>query len=219
MGSTAMSGLGLYTQDMLRGAVLTLELTAGGTVVSLLAGAVAAVGRMYGPKPLRALIVSYVELVRGLPAILQLFVLYFGLTQFGIDLSSLTAAFIWMCFYGTGYAIEIFRAGLSAIPEGQHEAASALGFGPITSFRRVIVPQAFTLMLPPLTNFVVLELKNTTLVYCIGVHEIMFQARLGAGNSGNPLGVYLVAAGIYVVVNVALGRAGAFLEHRAAAAH
>ncbi len=213
-----MSGVGLYTVEMVHGAVLTVELAAGGTAVSLAVGAVAAVGRLYGPRPLRAAITGYVELVRGLPAILQLFVLYFGLTQFGVDLSSFTAAFVWMCFYGTGYAIEIFRAGLSAVAEGQQEAAAALGLGRVTAFRRVILPQAYATMLPPLTNFVVLELKNTTLVYFVGVHEIMFQARLGAGNSGNPLAIYLIAAAIYVVLNGTIGRVGAILERRTALA-
>lgn len=213
-----MSGVGLYAQEMVRGAVVTLELTAVGAVVSLAAGSVLAAGRLYGPRVLRSVIAGYVELVRGLPAILQLFVLYFGLTQFGFALSSLTAALIWMCFYGTGYAIEIFRAGLCAVPDGQHEASAALGLGRVQAFRCVVLPQAYSLMLPPLTNFVVLELKNTTLVYFVGVHEVMFEARLGAGNSGNPLAIYLIAAAIYVVLNVGLGRLGALLERRAAVA-
>ena len=120
--------------------------------------------------------------------------------------------------YGTGYAIEIFRAGLCAVPDGQHEASAALGLGRVQAFRCVVLPQAYSLMLPPLTNFVVLELKNTTLVYFVGVHEVMFEARLGAGNSGNPLAIYLIAAAIYVVLNVGLGRLGALLERRAAVA-
>ncbi|MGH9071795.1 MAG: amino acid ABC transporter permease, partial [Acidimicrobiales bacterium] len=181
-----MSDIGLYASEMARGALVTVELTAVGTAVSLVFGAAGALARLHGPRVLRSLVVGYVETIRGLPAILQLFVLYFGLNQFGINLPALWASFIWMCAYGTGYAVEIFRAGLAAVEEGQREAATALGLSPVQSLWRVVIPQAVAVMLPPLVTFVVLELKNTTLVYFVGVHEVMFQARLGASNSGQP---------------------------------
>lgn len=209
-----MTSVAFYAEQMLHGAVVTLELTAGGAAVSLALGAVGGLARARGPAPVRRAIAAYVELVRGLPAILQLFVLYFGLTQFGVDLSPFTAAFIWMCFYGTGYGIEIFRAGLEGVPPGQFEAATAIGLSRFSLFRTVVLPQAVAIMLPPLTNFVILELKNTTILYIIGVPEIMYQARLGAGNSGQPLSVYLIAAAFYVVMNTTLGRIGAYLEQR-----
>ena len=82
--------------------------------------------------------------------------------------------------------------------------------------RRVLIPQAWAAMLPALTNFVVLELKNTTLVYFIGVGDIMFHARLGVSNSGNPFAIYGIAAVIYIVLNGSISRIGGFLEHRAA---
>ncbi len=205
---------GFYANEMLHGAVITLELTAGAFAVSLTAAAVLALVRVHGPKVLRAVVLGYVELVRGLPAILQLFVIYFGLAQFGFDLSAFTAAFVWMCFYGTGYAIEIFRAGIEAVPAGQTEAGTALGLGSIALNTRIVVPQAVAVMLPPLVNFLILELKSTTIVYIVGLHDIMFQARLGAANSGQPLTIYLIAAGFYIVMNVALGRVGALFERR-----
>jgi His/Glu/Gln/Arg/opine family amino acid ABC transporter permease subunit len=212
-----VSSVAFYTEEMLRGAIVTIELTAVGTGVSLVAGAVGAIGRVYGPRPVRLAIGSFVEAVRGLPPILLLFVFYFGLTQFSIDLSSLSAGLVWMCVYGTGYAIEIFRAGLLAVPDGQHEAATALGLGRIHAFRKVIIPQAVAAMLPPLISFVILELKNTTLVYFIGVHDIMYQANVGADNSRSPLAIYVIAAAIYVVLNGACAQAGAVFERRAAA--
>jgi His/Glu/Gln/Arg/opine family amino acid ABC transporter permease subunit len=213
-----VSAIALYTGAMLDGAVITVELTAGATVVSLIAGAGGAVGRLYGPRALRAFIFGYVETIRGLPAILQLFILYFGLTQFGINLPAYWAAFIWLCLYGTGYGVEIFRAGLQGIPQGQHEATAALGLTRFEAMRRVIIPQAWVAMLPALTNFVVLELKNTTLVYFIGVQDIMFHARLGVSNSGQPLAIYGVAAAIYIVLNGTISRVGGLLEKRAAIA-
>ena len=213
-----MSAIGLYTGEMLGGAVVTLELAIGGSVVSLIVGAIAAIGRIYGPKPLRTFIYGYVELIRGLPAILQLFILYFGLTQFGLNIPAYWAAFLWMCLYGIGYAIEIYRAGLQSVHAGQHEATAALGMTRADAMRKVIIPQAWVAMLPTLTSFVVLEFKNTTLVYFIGVEDIMFHARLGVSNSGQPLAIYGIAALMYVVINGAVSRIGALLERRAALA-
>ena len=213
-----MSPIELYTREMLDGAVVTLELAIGGSVVSLVVGAIGAIGRIYGPKPLKALIYGYVELIRGLPAILQLFILYFGLTQFGLDIPAYWAAFLWMCLYGIGYAIEIYRAGLQSVHMGQHEATAALGLTRTDAMRKVIIPQAWVAMLPALTSFVVLELKNTTLVYFIGVEDIMFHARLGVSNSGQPLAIYGIAALMYIVMNGAIGRVGGHLEKRAAVA-
>lgn len=207
--------MGFYTTQMLHGAVVTIELTAVGSLVSLVLGAVFALGRMRGPAPVRQLVTGYVELVRGVPQILQLFILYFGLTQFGIDLSALTAGFVWMCVYGTGYAVEIFRAGFAGVAHGQEEAATAIGLGSLSTMRRVILPQVVAAMLPPLTSFVILQLKNTTLVYIIGVHEIMFSARVGAGTTARPLAIYAIAAGIYLVMNWALARSSDFWQqHR-----
>lgn len=211
-----MSDISLYTREMLQGAEVTLELTGAAAGVSLVAGAAMAAIRMYGPAVARGVVVSFVEVIRGTPAILQLFILYFGLTQFKIDLSPFFASFLWMCLYGTGYAVEIFRAGLEGVDAGQHEAAAALGLRRIQAFRRIIIPQAVGLMLPPLTSWLILELKNTTLVYFVGVHEVMYNARQGASNSGNPLDIYLIAAGIYLVINLAIVAGGSFLERRTA---
>ena len=208
-----MNNFGFDTDQMLHGTVVMMELATAGIGVSLILGSIGGLARSRGPTWLRWLITSYVELVRGLPQILQLFVLYFGLTQFGIDLSPFTAGFIWMCFYGTGYAIEIFRAGIEGVHPGQIEASTALGLNRVQSFRRVVLPQAVARMVPPLTTFVILELKSTTLLYIIGVPEIMYHANLLASNS-QPLTVYLIAVGFYLVINTTLGRLGAYVEHR-----
>ena len=213
-----MNGLWLYTREMLQGAEVTLALTAIAAVVSLIGGAVLAAGRMWAPAPVKAVVIGFVEVIRGTPAILQLFIIFYGLSQFGLNLSSLTAAFLWLVLYGTGYAVEIFRAGLEDVPPGQHEAAAALGLPRIIAFRRVVVPQAVSRMLPPLTSWLILELKNTTLVYFIGVHEIMYNANQGVSNSGNPLGILLIAAGIYIVINMVIVAGGSILERRRAAA-
>lgn len=212
-----MPVVGDYLGVFFQGAVVTIELTALGVVLSLIFGVLLAIGRLYGRPWLKALISVYVEIIRGLPAILQLFIIYFGLTQFGVDLQPFTAAVIWLVLYGTGYAVEIFRAGIEGVHFGQSEAATALGMSRFTAMRRIILPQAAVLMLPPLTSFLVLQLKNTTLVFFIGVADIMYQANLGADATSNPGILYPLAALFYLAMNIPLGRFGSFLERRAAA--
>lgn len=210
-----MSSLGFDLQQMAHGLELTAEIAAGGVGGSLVLGAVAGVARARGPAVVRRALMVYVELIRGLPAILQLFILYFGLTQFSIDLSATLAGFIWMLVYGTAYAIEIFRAGLSGVHPGQDEAAIALGLGPSTRLFKIIMPQAIARMMPPLTSFVILAVKNTTLLYVIGAPELMYHANLLATN-GDPLTIYLLAIAFYLVISLAIGRLGAYVEGRMA---
>lgn len=211
-----MVGAGYDTEQLLKGLGTTVELAVVGCGVSLVAGAAGGLGRAKGPWFIRQPIIWFVEIIRGLPEILQLFILFFGLTQFGIDLSPLTAAFIWMCVYGAGYAVEIFRGGLTDIPPGQYEAARALGLSPLTTYVKIILPQAVRIMLPSLTSFVILELKNSTLVFTIGVLDIMNHAKVVVSAGGDPLVIYAIAAGFYIVLNALLGQAGALIERRMA---
>lgn len=205
-----------YLGVMLSGAVTTVELLLVGGGLSLVLGLVLALLRLYSPKPIRALVGLYIELMRGLPPILQLFIIYFGFNQFGIYFSAFTAAVIWILSLGGGYAAEIFRAGIAGVATGQWEAAEALGMRPWTTLFRVILPQAVASMLPPLTNFLVVQLKNTTLVYFIGVPDIMYQARLGVGATSQPAPLYAAAAIIYIVMTLLITRFGGFLERRVA---
>ncbi len=203
-----------YFGLLLQGAGVTLELLAVGGGVALGLGLVLALLRWYGPRPLRWLITGYVELMRGLPPILQLFILYFGLEQVGLYLSAFQAALWWLLLLGGGYAAEVFRGGLEGVVAGQKEAAAALGMSTGTALRKVILPQALGAMLAPLTNFVVVQLKNTTLVYFIGVPDIMYQARLGVGATSQPAPLYGLAAAFYIAMTFVLTRVGAFLERR-----
>jgi His/Glu/Gln/Arg/opine family amino acid ABC transporter permease subunit len=210
-----VSNLGFDVQQMADGLKLTAEIAAGGVGASLVLGSIGGVARARGPRPVRWAISVYVEIIRGLPAILQLFILYFGLTQFSVDLSPTLAGLIWMTLYGAAYAIEIFRAGLTGVPSGQDEAAVALGLGTYTRLVKIILPQAVARMMPPLTSFVILAVKNTTLLYVIGAPELLYHANLLA-SSGDPLTIYLLAIAFYLVISVSIGRLGAYVESRMA---
>ena len=204
----------LYLGPFLQGTVVTLELTVVSTVVALVAGILGALGMIHGGKILRAVLVVYVELVRGLPPILQLFIIFFGLTQFGVQLDAFSAALIWLMVYGAGYAIEVFRAGIQDVAEGQWEAARSVGMGYFTTLRKIILPQAFALMMPELTNFTVLQLKNTTFVFFIGVADIMYQAQQGAASTEQPQVMFVMAALFYLVLNGGISRIAALVERR-----
>ncbi len=209
--------IGLYISPIALGALKDLMLTVISTLLSFILGILFAAGRLYGNVVIKTIIGWYVELIRGLPAILQLFIIFFGLTQVGINLSPLTAALIWLVAYGTGYAVEIFRSGIMDVAQGQREAAAALGLSRGVTMRRIIIPQAFTVMLPAITSFVVLQLKNTTLLYLIGYADIMYQARLGADATESPGTLYLMAAAAYLVMSLIIGVIGNRMEKRAAA--
>lgn len=207
----------LYLGVLLQGGMRDVELTVVSSILALMLGALGAIGRLYGGRIIGGAIYWYVELIRGLPPILQLFVLFFGLSQFGIDLNPLSAAIIWLVAYGAGYAVEVFRAGIMDVAEGQHEAATALGLDRKTTMRKIIIPQAFVAMLPNLTTLIVLQLKNTTLLYLIGYADMMYQARLGADATAQPGPLYVVVAIEYLVLSAIISRIGSSMEKRAAA--
>lgn len=209
-------GIGFYVERMLHGLLQTMWMGAVGTGLALLGGMLLALVRMRGPLPLRALVLVFLEVVRGTPPLIQLFIVYFGLTQYGIFLTSTVAGVLWLSIYGTAYATEVFRAGFTGVPHGQTEAAQALGLGPVRTFSRIMLPQAVVNMLPPLTNFIVLQVKTTTLLYIIGVHELISQARLGAINTREPLIMYGIAGLIFVVLNIAISRGLSFAGSRMA---
>lgn len=207
----------MYLGAFLRGAGKDVVLTIVSTIISIIIGIMAAAGRLYGPKIVQLIISWYVEIIRGLPAILQLFIIYLGFNQIGITFSPLTAALIWLVAYGVGYAVEIFRSGIMEVAQGQREAAMALGLNWFTTMRKIVVPQAMAAMLPPLVSFVVLQLKNTTLLYLVGYADVMYQARLGTDATEKPGILYLMAAIIYLVLSLVIGRLGNRMERRAAA--
>lgn len=207
----------LYIGVLLESGLKDVWLTVLSSMLALILGSLGAIGRLYGGKIIGGIIYWYVELIRGLPPILQLFLIFFGLSQFGIDMSPLSAAIIWLVAYGTGYTVEVFRAGMMDVSEGQYEAATALGLDASTTLRKIILPQAFAAMLPNLTTIIVLQLKNTTLLYLIGYADMMYQARLGADATSQPGPLYIIVALEYLILSAGISRIGNSMEKRAAA--
>lgn len=188
------------------GAALTLGVTAGSWVVGLLLGLLGAAARLYGPPPVRWLAGLYTTVVRGVPDLLVIFVVYFGGTValtslFGryVEVGPMGAGIAALSFVFGAYTTEILRGGMLAVPKGQFEAARALGLKPSHVFFLVTLPQAWRYALPPLGNQTVVLLKQTSLVSVIGLEELMRKAALAAGTTREPFTFYLAAAVIYLI--------------------
>lgn len=207
----------LYTGSIARGAGVTVRLTLIGTAIGLGIGVLGAAARLRERGLARAVATAYVEVIRGTPQILQLFIVFFGLSQFRINLSPGAAALVWLALYGGGYGTEVLRAGLQSVEHGQHEAAAALGLSPARAMLRVILPQAVAVVLPALTNFLVLQLKAASLLFTIGVAGIMYEAQLGVNTTTHPGVLFGMAAVAFIIINVPLSRLGIYLERRVAA--
>ena len=127
-------------------------------------------------RPLRYLALAYIDLLRGTPALVQLFIIYFGLADL-LEFDPVTAAMVGLGINGAAYVGEIYRAGIEAIHRGQMEAALSLGMTPLKALRFVVLPQALRIMLPPLCNYAILLVKDTAIISTIAAPEIMFEAR------------------------------------------
>jgi len=201
-----------FLSVLLGGAAMTVEVTIGALAFALVAGLVVALARMSRWRVIRVFAGIYVELIRGTPALAQLFIIYFGLPDLGISPKPVTAAIIGLGINGAAYLAEIYRAGIEAIHKGQVEAALSLGMTPRRAMQYIILPQALRLMLPPITNFSILLLKDTALVSVIAAPEIMFFARNLVTETFQSMHVYLLAGMLYLCMTIPLSRLVARLE-------
>ena len=156
---------------------MTIRVTLGALVVALLLGLLVALMRISPVRPIRWLALVYTDVLRGTPALVQLFIIYFGLSDIGIEFDPVSAAIIGLGINGAAYVGEIYRAGIEALHRGQMEAALSLGMTPAKAMRFIILPQAIRLMLPPLGNYAIGLVKDTAIISTIAAPEIMFEAR------------------------------------------
>jgi polar amino acid transport system substrate-binding protein len=167
------SNLGHYTWMLLRAAWTTIQLSFLSMPLAIALGLAVAIGRLYGPVWIRIPCEAYVELLRGTPLLLQLFVIYYVLPQLtGLSLPEFWAGVLGLAVNYSAYEAENYRAGLLAIPRGQMEAAMALGMNTRTALRRVIVPQAVRIVIPPVTNDFIALFKDTSVCSMIAVVEL-----------------------------------------------
>jgi cystine transport system permease protein len=189
---------------LLKGAAYTVELSVGGMVFGLSLGFVIALMRLSRRKLLRAMARIYVSFIRGTPLLVQLFVIYYGLAQFGMRLDPIPSALIGLSLNVAGYTGEILRAAIASVDKGQWEAARALGLSWSQTMRLVIVPQAARVALPPLGNSFISLVKDTSLAATIQVPELFRQAQLITARTFQIFTMYFTAAVLYWVISTAL---------------
>ncbi len=189
---------------LLAGAGVTLELTLLTLVFGVTAGLVVALCRISGLAPLRWIATVYVELVRGTPLLMQIYVIYFVLPAIHISVDSFFAGVLALSVNAAAYTSEIFRAGIESIDTGQMEAARSLGMTYADAMRWIILPQTVRRVLPPLTNEAVALLKDSSLVSVVALTELMRAGKEFATTSGSPTTVYLGVALIYLAMTLPL---------------
>jgi His/Glu/Gln/Arg/opine family amino acid ABC transporter permease subunit len=208
-----------FLVPLLLGAVTTLVISCGAFVLASLLGFLIASARYLWPsRMLSAVIQVFVEIYRNVPSLTHLFILYFGLAYLGIRLSSIAAAVLGLGLIGAAGLSEVYRAAFQFVAVGQREAALSIGLRPLLSFRLIVVPQAWRLVLPPLGNYAVQLIKDTSLVAAIAAPEIMFTARNLVVNTFETTLVYVLATLIYLAICLPLVLLVRSLENRLAVA-
>ncbi len=201
-----------FLRVLLGGAVMTVKVAIGALVVALILGLVIALLRRSHWRIIRFLAAAYVEIMRGTPALAQLFIIYFGLPDLGLHPTPVMAAIAGLGLNGAAYLAEIYRAGIEAIHKGQLEAALSLGLTPRHAMQYIILPQALRIMIPPITNFSIVLIKDTALVSVVAAPEIMFFARNLVTETLQSMQVYLLAGLLYLCMTIPMSRLVAMLE-------
>jgi polar amino acid transport system permease protein len=199
----------------LAGAVVTVELTVVGLVSGFVLGLITALLRLYGPRWLRWLAVGYIELFRGTPLLVQLFLIYYGLPGLGITLDRLPAAFLALGLNSGAYQAEYLRGAIQAIGSGQMMAGRAIGMSRWKTIRYIVLPQALRLAIPAWSNEPIALLKTTAIAFLIAVPELMARAKAIAARTYDPISAYIGAAVIYLVLVFILNEGLKFIDRRA----
>jgi polar amino acid transport system substrate-binding protein len=202
-----------YVPSLLKAAVITLTLSCVSMALAVALGMLIAIGRVYGDALSRLLLTMYVEVMRGTPVLLQLFVIYYGLASV-IRLPAFIAAFLGLGLNYAAYESEIYRSALEAVPRGQLDAARILGFTPAQTLRLIRAPQAFRLALAPMTNDFVALLKDSSLVSMLTVVELTKQTQIFATNIGSWVIPGMLCALLYLAMSLPLGYLARRLEDR-----
>lgn len=185
------------------GLLVVFYIFTGTLVFSLPLGLVVALLRMSKFAPLRWLMQAYITIMRGTPLLVQLIFIYYGLPNIGIVLDQIPSALIAFILNYAAYFAEIYRGGLESVPKGQFEAASTLGFDTKTTYRRVILPQVFKRILPPISNEIITLVKDTALVYAIGVVDMLRVSQIEMNRTAS-LTPLLYSAGTYLLIVIVL---------------
>jgi len=197
---------------LLQGAWVTVEITATTLAFACIVGLPLALLRRSRLPLVGRLATMYIELLRAVPVLTTLFIIYFGLAYIGIQLPSFAAAVVGLGMLGAAYTAEIIRAGIDAVHVGQREAALSLGMTPAHAMRFVVLPQALRVVVPPTANYAIGLLKDTAIVSTVAAPELMFAAKTVVSQTILPMQVYTFTALIYLALGLPLARLSRHLE-------
>jgi polar amino acid transport system permease protein len=206
-----------YAPSLLSGFGVTILCWAAGGALGLLLGfGITLMGRL-GIPPLSWLIRAFIEVFRGTPFLMQLFLIYAGGPSIGLRLSATAAGILGLALYSSAYFAEIFRAGFAAVPVGQIEAAVSVGMAPFDTMMRVMLPAALIAAVPAIVNMLIILSKETVVLSIITVPELMYQVQTMAAETFTAFGAIFAMAVFYWLLVEAVSRLGAKLEARVTA--
>jgi len=203
-----------YFGLFLEGLVVTLGLTAISASLGVALSIGGAAAARWGRRWARTAVLSYVELIRNTPFIVQMFFIFFGLPSLGLKLSALEAAVLAMTINLTAYTIEILRAGIEAVAKGQHEAGAALGIRPSSVFIWIVLPQALANVYPALVSQIIITMLESAVVSQIAVTDLTHVADLIQSRTYRAFETYFVITVVYLVLAVTLRRLLAWAGRR-----
>lgn len=203
----------LYFMELLGGAWISVQLTIYVMALSLVLGLVIALMRISPNGFFRRISTIYVEIIRGTPALLQLFYIYFVLPAFGLRLPAFLAGVIGLTVNYAAYLSEVYRAGIQAVAHGQNEAAQSLGLSRWLTMRHIILPQALRIVVPPLGNYFISLFKDTSLVSTITVKELIFTGQIIAATNFQYFTIFTIIGVIYLAISYVGSLMVQYLEH------
>lgn len=208
-----------WLPELLYYSLTTLKIGIFSFVVAVIVGLFVALCRVSRSRVIRGLATGFIEIARGLPIVVMLYIVYFVPPQLfpGLDwtwFSDFTGAVLGLGLHGGAILAEVFRSGIEALHKGQREAAISLGMTPAKAMAYIILPQATRIVLPPVANYAIGLLKDTSLCTLIGVNEIMNGAKSIAFADYQPMAVFVLVAGIYFAMSYPLSLLVRVMERR-----
>jgi polar amino acid transport system permease protein len=205
-----------YIPFLLKATLLTIEISILAIIVSIIIGIISAMMRLSNYKILQTLSNLYMEFIRGVPLLVQLYLVYYVAPEFGVTLDAFSASVLGLGVYGGSYVSEIVRGSVQAIPFGQMEAARSLGMSYYLAMKKIIMPQALRVSLPPLGNQFIITLKNSSLCSVITANELMHTSARFASVNFAFLEFFVVTSLIYLTMTFTLSKLISLMERKLA---
>jgi polar amino acid transport system permease protein len=210
-----LEGLANSLPQLMDGLLITIGLTIFSLIIGSVLGIVLAMGRSYGKRPLAICIYFYEKVFRGIPLLVLLFIIYFGLSQIGLNLDPFTSAVLGLGLRSAAYQAQIYRSAINSIPKGQMTSALSIGMSKTKAIRYIIIPQVLRLSIPGWSNELTIVLKDTSIAFSIGVVELMRQGGyIYSLDYELVLPTLLLIAVIYFIIVFSINKSLSYLEKK-----